>query len=435
MPAAAPAESQAVLARINGRAYTAQDFRDWWHHFREEEMPFPPTPDPFVDWHLLVQEAQRMELTNSPSFQRKVQVFLRARSLMLLKHDEVDSRIRLDERQVATEVARALVGRPAPSASQRRHIEEQVRRRLRKQEEQRLTAALVAELRDKYRVRINDQLLARIGPETTDPALLDQPLIESDAGSYPAGVVVARLANEKRLRTRAPLEDEAAIDAMKQRIVQALVTDAVLMREALERHYEQRPPLRAAYTFYRQHRLIKELLASFAKTAGEEIGQEAVAGYYASHREEFTHPPMVRYQVVSGPRETIRRLWLQVLNGTAFAAAAKQALGTAPQTRTSALDALAPPLGAVLANLAKDETSRPVPLEDGSALLAHLVDRTPATTLPLEAVQARIRATLASERQQRLRATLVARLRARSRITIDQQVWQALRREFGHPSP
>ncbi len=427
----APAAS-AVLAEINGRAYTAQEFREWWQHYREEDTPFPATPDPFVDWHLLVQEAERMELFSSPSFQRKVQVFLRARAIMLLKYEEVDSRIQLDEQQVATEVAKSLVGRPAPSAAQRRHIEEQIRRRLRKKQEQRLTAKLVNRLRQKYHVRVNEQLLARIGPETTDQALLTQPLVETDVGTYPAGVVVARLANEKRLRSRAPL-DEDAINTLKKRIVQALITDTVLMREALNRHYEQRPPFQATYAFYRQHRLIKELLATFEKANGEEIDEKAIKDYYANHREEFTHPSMVRYQVVSGLKEKIRRVWLRTLNGTAFAVAVKETLGSPPTPQTSGLDALAPPLGPVIQKLAKGETSRPIPGKNGSALLVHVTDRTPAATLPLETVAARIRATLEEQRRQRLRSTLTAELRAKSRIKINQEVWRGLQQELGKP--
>ena len=82
-----------LLVEINDTAYTKQDFLDWWPIWKEAATPLPETPDAFVDWMLLFQEAETMQLFNRPRYRSKVSVFLRARSLMLLKQEEVDSRI------------------------------------------------------------------------------------------------------------------------------------------------------------------------------------------------------------------------------------------------------------------------------------------------------------------------------------------------------
>lgn len=85
------------LVTIDGTVYTVADFRPWWREWREAETPLPTTLDPFVEWHLQAHEAQRMELYREATFQRRVEVFRRVRSLMRLKAEEVDQRIELTD--------------------------------------------------------------------------------------------------------------------------------------------------------------------------------------------------------------------------------------------------------------------------------------------------------------------------------------------------
>ncbi|MFZ5765391.1 MAG: peptidylprolyl isomerase [Thermodesulfobacteriota bacterium] len=85
------------LATINGRDFSADDFRSWWINWKEEGMSFPETPDPFVDWHLQVQEAESMELFNEPDFRHKIDVFLKARTLLLYQGDKVANRVAITD--------------------------------------------------------------------------------------------------------------------------------------------------------------------------------------------------------------------------------------------------------------------------------------------------------------------------------------------------
>ena len=423
-----------LLAVVNGQPLTTQDFRDWWRHYREDGMAFPETPDPFIDWHLLVQEALRMELDRTPTFQRKVEVFLRARAMMLLKAEAVDSRIHLDEEEVAVEVARRLVGRPSPpTAAERQRLEREVRHRLWKREEDRLTRELVARLRQKYRVRIDEELLARLDARTTAPDLLDRPLVFTADGAYPAGIVVGRLANEQRLRTKRPLSPEA-LERLKRRIVESLVTDIVLRREALARHYEKRPPFEATYTFYRQHRLIKELEGRLLTDADTAIDEKAILEYYRTHQEEFRHPGMIRYALVTGSAAQVRQVWLRVLAGTPFESAARTIIGTSPQGDAGQPDLLPAPLAAALDRLTPGEVSRPFPFGDRTALV-QLLDRKAAEAMPLAAVRTRIRTVLLRQRRQQRRQRLLAMLAQRSRIEVYPETWQRLRRELASATP
>lgn len=88
------------LATVNGTEYSAQDFKNWWWNWREEATPLPETPDVFVEWQLLVQEATKMQLFLEPSYRSKVGTFLKVRSLMLLQDEEINDKISIHDEDV-----------------------------------------------------------------------------------------------------------------------------------------------------------------------------------------------------------------------------------------------------------------------------------------------------------------------------------------------
>ncbi len=80
------------LVTINGTEFTPEDYRHWWREWREPGMELLGSPDEFIDWMLLSQEASDMQLQDNPTYQKKLLVFLKVRALMQLKKEEVDSR-------------------------------------------------------------------------------------------------------------------------------------------------------------------------------------------------------------------------------------------------------------------------------------------------------------------------------------------------------
>jgi len=92
-----------VLVKINDKTYTTADFKHWWNNWRDPNTAFPKTLDPFINWFLLVQEAQRMELYRDPEYRHKVLVFLKVRSLLSLKYYAVDSKIHITDDQIKKE--------------------------------------------------------------------------------------------------------------------------------------------------------------------------------------------------------------------------------------------------------------------------------------------------------------------------------------------
>lgn len=80
------------LVTINGTEFTPEDYRNWWREWREPKMTLQETPEEFIDWMLLSQEARDMQLQDNAKYRQKVKVFLKVRTLMQLKSEEIDSR-------------------------------------------------------------------------------------------------------------------------------------------------------------------------------------------------------------------------------------------------------------------------------------------------------------------------------------------------------
>jgi len=89
-----------ALVTINGEVFTKEDFLHWWENWKEKDTQFPDTPEPFIEWHLLAQEAKSMELYRERNYQHKVNTFLKARTLMILKNEEIDSKIKISDRDL-----------------------------------------------------------------------------------------------------------------------------------------------------------------------------------------------------------------------------------------------------------------------------------------------------------------------------------------------
>lgn len=81
-----------TLVTIGDEKFTSRDYRNWWQNWQEEGMALPETPEEFIDWQLMAQEGVRMQLDSEPDYLRKVDTFLKVRSLMILKNEEVDAK-------------------------------------------------------------------------------------------------------------------------------------------------------------------------------------------------------------------------------------------------------------------------------------------------------------------------------------------------------
>lgn len=91
------AAAAGTVVKIDDDAFSAEDVGNWWQYWRDEGMEVPVTPEPYIDWLLLLQEAERMALFDDPQYQHDANVYLKVLSLVRLKNEEIDSRIDYSE--------------------------------------------------------------------------------------------------------------------------------------------------------------------------------------------------------------------------------------------------------------------------------------------------------------------------------------------------
>lgn len=506
------AGGEETLVTIDGTPYTTGDFLVWWENWRQDgQAPFPGTPDSFVDWLLLFREAERMQLYKDPGYRKKVLTFLRARTLMLLKAEEIDSRITISDQDLRTRYRRDYVplyrvnilffrsrepasrllatlgagpvnerrlrrlaaGGDAPFTLQsgwyrpggidpqwRRilsglgqgrmsgpvawkkgvvvlhcqevrpgdeedfaEVREQVRRVLWKEEEQRLTMALLRKLRRKYHVRVDRERLRQLDISRQDDDFSDQPLISTDGGVVTERQFMLQVRRMQRFRRRNGFREDTS-DAFREQILNAIIDQTLTSWEALARHYEKKPPFAATYTYYCRHRMIRSLEERILQDRTG-ILPDDVRRYYREHRQEFTRPEIIRMAIVEGSEEEMNELWTEVAMGGDFLTLARQRLGHAPQVRDIPVGHLQPQVRQVAARLTRGELS-PVFSVNGHVSLLLLVDRTPARLQPLAEVGEQIRRRLRKQRRAAARKDFLARLRARSSIGINSGAWRRL---------
>lgn len=100
VPAKAWLFGDSPLLTIDGTEYTAEDFKKWWAFWKEDDMPLPETPDPYIDWLLLAREGRNMQLDSDPGFERATKVYVMSRALLKLKYEEVDSQIEVTDAEI-----------------------------------------------------------------------------------------------------------------------------------------------------------------------------------------------------------------------------------------------------------------------------------------------------------------------------------------------
>jgi len=499
------------LCTIGVESYYGQDFKQWWKYFKDEGRSFPEDPGQFIDWQLLVREAERRGLYQNPSFQGKVALFLKVRSLMLLKNEEIDAKINLTpdlikahyeqeycpqyqvemlfchDKQQAEEatanlrsrrqtiehykglasihgaevyyqerllhprkidpewlvtIAAMKVGDVSPPQIWKEgyvvfHLQRKiwfdeadfekqkdtVTRELRKIHESKLTAALVKELKDKYHVQVNEEIFSALDPYAIEGTSAEAILVTTSKGDITVGQFLEYVRKQKKFFKKYGAEKEE-LDLLKQRVLNNVLSQTLTSWAALDRHYEEKPPLQEVYQFYTQQRLIKELEKRLFEPESI-VSPEEVETYYRQHEGEFTQPAMVRIASTEYSGEQIDRIWAEIITGSDFSKVAEKYTGRPVIETEEYPEQLASALKEVVKSLSPGEVAPPF-LNNGHWQLVKLINKRKTRVEPLAEAADRIAAILQQEKIDRARTAFLDLLKAKVSITVNERAWQAL---------
>nr|MBF0220889.1 peptidyl-prolyl cis-trans isomerase [Desulfobulbaceae bacterium] len=110
-PLFAEFDDDKIVLRIDSTNYTVSDFKAWWERYRDDQDQKIEGIDTYLEWLLLLKEAKTMELDSLAEYRRKVDVFIKSRTLMLLQNDEIDSKIDLSDSRLYDQYLQEYVPR------------------------------------------------------------------------------------------------------------------------------------------------------------------------------------------------------------------------------------------------------------------------------------------------------------------------------------
>jgi parvulin-like peptidyl-prolyl isomerase len=304
---------------------------------------------------------------------------------------------------------------------------DRVKRELRKIHEAKATARLVGDLKEKYYVQIDQELLAALDPYDIKGANSDAILITSSKGDITVNQFLEQVRKQQKFFKGFGSEKEKQ-EQLKQRVLNNILSQTLTTWAALDRQYEKRPPLQEVYQFYTQHRLIKELEKRLFDPEAV-VSDEEVAAYYRQHEEEFTQPAQVRFARMEYNGELIDRVWAEIITGSDFNKVAEKYTGKPAAESEQYNGDLDPALKEVLDRLSPGEAAPPF-LHNGQWLLVRLIDLRKSRVEPLEVAAHMISAKLQQEKFDRARMAFLDLLKTKVAITVNDSVWRTLHAEM-----
>ncbi len=307
------------------------------------------------------------------------------------------------------------------------NIKKAIKKRVWDREQVRLTAALVERLKKKYHVRLDKQLFEVLDPDNVPEEFLDQPLITTDRGNITVKLFLQMIQKELKFRKKFHFQKED-IQRVKRRVLDGVISQTLISWEALDRHYEENPPFKWVYRFYCQHRMIRELEKKLFEPKVT-VTEEDIKKYYKEHIKEFTRPETVSIAVLEDDKKLAEKIWGEITRGEDFFEVTKKYYSRDIPVQKVPFDHLDPKVKEIVQGLAKGEVSAPFEVKN-HAVLVKLLDRTPATPLPLDHVKKDIKEKLREEKFQAIKEAYIKKLRAMSEIKINHKVWAELEKEL-----
>jgi len=508
-----------TLVTIDGQSYTTKDFKRWWGFWREEGQTLPKTPDPYIDWLLLAREGERMELANDPGFQRQVRAFLLSRTLLMLKHDAIDSRVKVTDDDIRAHYAKHYTPRwhvqrlefpseevaltawvqlekgtltmdellarsvedGGPVATQKnwlrpvgidpgwtaifqqlkagdmvdpvKHeggvliyhllevkagddedyasLREEMHTNVRKEQEGALTQELLADLRLKYEVKVDEERIAQIDVNAPPDSFGEDIVISTSKQNVTEKnfMDIARREMVSRPGAAHAAFDEKEAKALKSRVVAGYLAQNLTNWESLDRHYEKKEPFKWEYDFHLHHKLTTALEQRLF-TNEVSIGDEELKKYYTDNLSRYTQPALIKLYIVDDTQGPVELLWTDVATGKDFVKALKEHIAAKIVGQEVPISYLDPDVRKVVERLVPGETSQPFTAQ-GSQVIVHLIGRVPETPIPFERVANVLRGILQREKMDIKRKEYLAVVKSRSQIEVREGKWEAIRKELG----
>jgi len=508
-----------TVAIINGQKFTTDDAESWWQNWKEKDTPFPDSATSYENWLLMAQEALSMELDKEPSFKHKIDVFLKARTLLVYRSEKIDSQIIITEKQLWDNyvekytpslrvhifyfndrkqadtaysslssvkgdqdftqftqemntnqkgsvfyeekiirptrepagwkpildgmqpgdfsdvfawskgfVLLLLDQRLAQDKEDFNTLSKKIEKELRDTQVAILTEKLVEHLKHIYNAQVNEEVFAGIEIDGDNSDLFDQTILTLAGLEISTRMFLAKLTKEKQFRNQYGFKVDGP-QKMKQRVLDGIIAQTLTSQAALDQHYEKKPPLLPIYTFYRQHRLIKELEKRLFVDKIT-VTEEEAHSYYEEHMADFSSLDTLSFAVIKDEKKLIETISAEIKQGGDFFNESTRYYSQNAEIQRLPEERIDADTLALLKKMVPGEVSGP--MADGAMYkIVKFVKRTPGKVAPFVHVREMIQQSLHKEKTDTIRADFLARLRNSSSIETSEKVWATLQKKIG----
>jgi hypothetical protein len=294
-----------------------------------------------------------------------------------------------------------------------------------------LTSKLIARLRDKYEVKVDEERLGSLDIFADPAAVSDAPVITTNKKNVSEKEFVQLmqrvLANRPTLNFN--LENEANANSFKKETAINVIAQSVTNWEALDRHYEEKEPFKWTYEFNRDHRLgrlvIRNMIDPEVIVTDDETVQE-----YEQNISRYSVPEQLRVFIIDETQGPLVKVWADVAVGVDFEKSLGEHFEKSPNMQFIPFNHLDSELKAVVKSMKNGETSK-IFNAQGSKVMVHLNERVPAKPLPFERLKDSIYKSLFEKKRSQLLNSYLDRIKAASEIEVQQREWRNLRDEIG----
>lgn len=296
-----------------------------------------------------------------------------------------------------------------------------------KRQESRLTQELLQRLRGEYQVEIDRELIESIGPD--GPAEADAGKIAIIIGDLkiPASFVFASIQKTQKTRGHAK-RDAEDFAASKSRIINDILVQVLTEKAALDRHYEEVPPLKYVYDFYSQYRLVKEFEETVIRPQVK-VTDKDIEAYYKDNVEQFSSKGLLEYaQVTTNESKLAEQISQQLKNGADFFTIMQPISPAGVETKKEPLADLRPVIREAVESLASGQVVTVV--EGADTHFIKVIRSVEREVTPLPRVREMISKSLEKQFFNDIRSDYVKQLRDRSVIKVNKSAWKSLREQL-----
>ncbi|MEW6218297.1 MAG: peptidyl-prolyl cis-trans isomerase [Thermodesulfobacteriota bacterium] len=321
------------------------------------------------------------------------------------------------------------VEQQAGSQEDFQRIRKDIEERLFKEEDGRLTRDLLVRLMKEYEVVTHDDRIEALPMNGGSQEQLSAVVVEMKGGrTVTGGELVQMVMRDLSMRMRPNAQGSfdmvhGDFNDAKRRVLMDYLGAELTVRAALDRHYEQKPPIKDVFDFYRQRRMILELKNRLFRTQVEVSDQEAQA-FYQANQQLFTHPASLELAILSTRDEKLADfLRKELLSGKDFFEVANHVVAGGVNPTNVLVSDLDPAMVEALSGVAEGAQVGPVKIGEDTHFIK-LIRRRESVVRPLDEVKHMITRKLHEERIQEKEEAFRQKLRAVSKIEVDDGQWQ-----------